>query len=248
MRTGFASALPSCALLLLSACAGGPVDEGDTGRDQRAASIDAVDLSGTWASHVTTTGTITVPLVNNQPATIDLILRIVIAQDGADLTNHLEFCQLNTQTSAGSLVVNFPPAVLTLLTDDQSEPAPDVDVGDPVPVPDFSIVVGQDAGGNPVDDDADGNDGVTIPTRLLGSNIMSFSGLDIALSFPSVTLSDADTLSGDSAFATSGTVFDTEPLGLSGPIAVTPDNPTTPFTAARLAGDVPCSDVLGLFQ
>jgi hypothetical protein len=248
MRAGIAGAFSVCSVFLW-ACAGEPADEGTTGSGQRAASvaIDAVDLSGTWVSHVVTTGRITVPLVNDQPATIDLILRIAIAQDGTDLSNHLEFCQLNTATDGGSLVVNFPDTVLPLLTDDQTIPAPDVDVGDPVPVPDFAIEVGQDADGNPVDDDADGDDGVTIPTVLLGTSIMAFSGLDIGLSFPAVTLTDADTLTGDSAFATAGTVFDTQPLGLSGPISVTPDNPTTPFTAARLAGDVPCSEVLDLF-
>ncbi len=196
---------------------------------------------------MTTTATLTVPLIGNQPATIDLVLRILLAQDATNLSSHVEICRLNTATNGNSLLVNFPATVLALLTDDQTIPAPVVNVGDPVPVPAFSIVVGQDAAGNPVDDDADGNDGVTISTVLAGTNIMAFAGFDIELSFPSATLTDASTLTGDAAFTTSGTVFDTVPLGLSGPISVTPTSPTTAFTSTKLAGDVPCSDVLALF-
>ncbi len=206
-----------------------------------------LDISGTFASHVTTSGTITVPLIGSQPATIDIVLRIFVQQSGGTLSNHLELCRLNTQTSGGSLVVNFPASVLSLLVDDETVPAPNLTIGGPVPLPTFDVRTGEDAAGMPVDSDGDGNPGVTVPTTLLGNTIQSFVGLDLTLSFPSATLTDANTITGDSAFTTMGTVFDTNPLHLMGPINVTPSSPTTPFVSTRLPGDVPCSQVLTMF-
>jgi hypothetical protein len=203
----------------------------------------SIDISGTHVSRVTTTGTISVPLISNQPANIDIVLRIVVDQSGGNLSSHLELCRVNTATTSGSLVVNFPSSVLTLLTDDQTVPAPALAIGGPVPLPAFDVAVGQ----NMADSDSDGNPGVTIPTNLLGTSIQAHSGLHISLSFPSATLTDANTITGESAFATDGEVFNTVPLGLMGDITVTPGAPTTAFTALRLDGDVPCSEVVGMF-
>jgi hypothetical protein len=58
---------------------------------------------------------------------------------------------------------------------------------------------------------------------------------------------DANTISGQSAFATTGAVFNTVPHGLMGPIMVTPRSPTIPFTSTRLPGDVPCSEAVTMF-
>jgi hypothetical protein len=212
-----------------------------------------VNILGTWASHVATTGTITVPAVNNAPANIDIVLRIVISLSGANVTNHLEFCRLNTQTQDNppSLIVNFPTNVLALMTNDQTIPASPVFVGGPVPIPAFDILVGCSGAcasiADQVDSDADGHPGVSLPATLAGTNLIAYSGLHITTSFPTATLTDPNTINGTSAIGTSGTVFGGAPLNLTGPIAVTPTNPTTAFTATHLAGDVPCSQVLTMF-
>ncbi|HKE17879.1 MAG TPA: hypothetical protein VKB80_23545 [Kofleriaceae bacterium] len=216
--------------------AGTPDAGGDAG-------TPGVDLTGTWVSSVTTQGTITVPLFENQPATIDLTLRIAVTRSGGTLQNHVEVCRLNTVTDDQGLLIDFPTPVLALLTDDQSIPDPGVVVGGPVPIPAFSIVVGQDAQGNPTDDDNNGQPGVTIPAIVLGTPIAAHSSLQIALSFPGVTLVDENTQMGTSSFTTNGSVFDTDPLDLMGSISVTPASPTTPFTATRLPGDVSCSEI-----
>src|SRR5262249_7817002 len=63
------------------------------------------DLNGTFASHVTTTGTVSVPLIGGKAANIDIVLRIFNSTSGGTVTSHLEFCRVNTATTDVSLVV-----------------------------------------------------------------------------------------------------------------------------------------------
>jgi len=207
----------------------------------------AITLDGTFASHVTTTGTLVVPLVGANAANIDIVLRIFNSTSGSTVTSHLEFCRLNTATTNGNLVLNIPTNITALLVNDQSSAVQNLTVGGTVTLPTFAITVGQNAAGNQVDADVDGNPGVSIPTLLQGSNETLFSSLVIGLSFPSATLADANTISGQLGFTTTGTVFGGSPLNLTGNLSVTPATPTVAFTSARLSGNVPCSQVLTMF-
>src|SRR5262249_24778491 len=147
------------------------------------APVAGVDLNGTFVSHVTTTGMITVPLIGARAANIDLVLRLVNTTSGDTVSSHLELCPVNTVTTGNSLVVNIPTSITALLVDTQTIPPQTVTIGGPLTLPAFTVVVGEDAGGNPVDSDGDGNPGVSIPTVLLGSTETAFSSLDIELSF-----------------------------------------------------------------
>ncbi|HKA30026.1 MAG TPA: hypothetical protein VKH82_11650, partial [Candidatus Binatia bacterium] len=206
-----------------------------------------INLNGTFVSHVTTTGTISVPLVNAQPANIDIVLRIFNSTSGGTVTSHLEFCRVNTATTDVSLVVNIPTSITALLVNDQTSPVQNLTVGGPVSLPSFNITVGQDAAGNSADTDHDGNPGVSIPTQLQGSNETMFSSLVIGLSFPSATLTDANTISGQLTVTTTGKVFGGTPLNLTGNLSVVTGTPTVAFTSTRLTGNVPCSQVLTMF-
>src|SRR5262249_11356014 len=162
-------------------------------------------------------------------------------------SSHLEFCRLNTTTTDNSLVVNIPTNITALLVDDESSPVQSLTVGGPVTLPTFHITVGQDGAGNQVDADHDGNPAVSIPTLLQGSNETLFSSLVIALGFPSATLTDVNTISGQLTVPTTGTVFGATPLNLTGSLSVTPSGTSTSFTSSRLSGNVSCSQVLTMF-
>jgi hypothetical protein len=205
------------------------------------------DLNGTFASHVTTTGTVSVPLIGVKAANIDIVLRIFNSTSGSTVTSHLEFCRVNTATTDVSLVVNIPTSITALLVNDQTSPVQNLTVGGPVSLPSFNITVGQDAAGNSADTDHDGNPGVSIPTQLQGSNETMFSSLVIGLSFPSATLTDANTISGQLTVTTTGKVFGGTPLNLTGNLSVVTGTPTVAFTSTRLTGNVPCSQVLTMF-
>ena len=104
---------------------------------------------------------------------------------GNTVTSHLEFCRVNTAATDGSLVINFPTNIMALLVDDETSPVQNLTVGGPLTLLTFNITVGQDAAGNSIDADSDGNPGVSIPTLLQGSNETMFSSLIIGLGFPS---------------------------------------------------------------
>src|SRR5262245_1319720 len=123
-----------------------------------------IPLDGTFVSHVTTTGTVSVPLIGAKSANIDIVLRIFNSTSGNTVSSHLEFCRLNTTTTDNSLVVNIPTNITALLVDDESSPVQSLTVGGPVTLPTFHITVGQDGAGNQVDADHDGNPAVSIPT------------------------------------------------------------------------------------
>jgi len=206
-----------------------------------------VDLSGTWISHVTTAGTITAPVVGTTAANIDIVLRLVVTQTATTLDGTLQICRLNpvTTPNASSLVVTFTPAVLATLQTTVSEPAFTAMIGQPVPLPPVTILTGQNAAGMSVDSDMDGNPGVTIPSNVGGIiQLNAFTGLTINTSLTS-TLTNATTITGTASFASTGVVFGSDnPILTSGNINVTPSSNAIPFTATKLAGNVPCSEVL----
>ena len=209
-----------------------------------------VDLNGTWISRVQTSGTITAPVVGSTAANIDIVLRLLVQQSGNTLNGTTQICRLNTVTTpnASSLVVTFTPAVLATLVTTVSEPAFNAMIGQPVPLPAVTILTGQDASGNSVDSDMDGNPGVTIPSNVGGILALNaFTGLRINTSLTS-TLSDATTITGTASFSSTGTVFGSDnPILTSGNINVTPSSNAVPFTATKLAGDVGCAEVLSHF-
>jgi hypothetical protein len=62
------------------------------------------------------------------------------------------------------------------------------------------------------------------------------------------TLTDATTITGTAQFSSTGMVFGSNnPILTSGNINVTPSSNAIPFTATKLAGNVPCSEVLTHF-
>ena len=79
---------------------------------------------------------------------------------------------------------------------------------------------------------------------LQGSNETMFSSLVIELGFPNATLIDPNTVSGQLTVSTTGKVFGGTPLNLTGNISIVTDVPSVAFTSTRLAGNVPCSQVL----
>jgi hypothetical protein len=121
-------------------------------------------------------------------------------------------------------------------------------IGQPVPLPAVKILTGIDAAGNYVDSDMDGNPGVTIPSNVGGIlQLNAFTGLTINTSLTS-TLTDAMTITGTTQFSSTGIVFGSNnPILTSGNIDVTPSSNAIPFTATKLTGNVPCSDVLTHF-
>jgi len=163
------------------------------------------------------------------------------------VTSHLEFCRLNTATTSGSLIVNIPTNVTALLVDDKNSAVQTLTVGGPVSLPTFHVTVGQDASGNSIDADLDGNPGVSIPTLLQGSNETMFSSLVIGLGFSNATLTDPDTISGQLTVTPTGKVFGGSPLNLTGNLSIATSPPTVAFTSTRLAGNVPCSQVVPMF-
>ena len=210
-----------------------------------------IDLTGTWVSHVNAPGTLTAPVVGTTNANIDIVLRLSVSgAPGGALSGTLQICRLNpvTTPNASSLVVQFTPAVLATLQTSISEPAFTAMVGQPVPLPDSTILTGVNAGGTQVDSDMDGNPGVTIPSNVGGILMLNaYTGLTIKTSLKA-TLTNASTITGTASFSSTGTVFGSDnPILTSGNINVTPSSSAIPFTAAKLAGDVPCSSVVSMF-
>jgi hypothetical protein len=197
---------------------------------------------------VQTSGTLSAPVVGSTAANIDIVLRLAISNSGGTQTGKIEICQLATTTTpnAQSLVVTFTPAVLATLNATATQPTPTVNVGGPVPVPPFTILSGINASNAQVDADGDGNPGVTIPANIGGLiQVDAYTGLTIDIGL-TATLQNASTITGTTAFATDGLVFGSSNPALlsSGTISVTPSSNAVPFSASKLAGDVPCSQVL----
>ncbi len=102
------------------------------------------DLSGTWITRVTTTGTITAPspVGTLTGATIDVVQRMVISNDltACTTTAQFEICSLSTTaTSPIPFSVTYTPAVLASLSGSASEAGVCYQVGQTVAFPSFTI-------------------------------------------------------------------------------------------------------------
>lgn len=215
-----------------------------------AVSGTAVDLSGTWIAKVQTPGVLSVPTVGNVNANLVVILRLVVTEASGTLNARFDICNMTVVTTPNpnTLTVTFTPAVLATLTTSTSENAPVVHVGDPVPLPSFTILSGITATGASVDADGDTHPGVTIPGNVGGQwPVNVYAGLNVPFSLTG-TVTAANALSGTAKFNANGIVFGSDsPFLLSGNIGVTPQPPDVPFSAALLVGDVPCADVVSAF-
>jgi hypothetical protein len=205
-----------------------------------------IDLTGTWISEVKTKGQVTAPVVNTVDSDIDLVIRLSLTKAAGKLNGTFAICKLTTNGT--NLTVTFPDPVLATMHTTISENDFTAMVGSNVPVPDIEILTGQDAQGNKVDSDNDMNDGVTVPSKVLGLvMINAYMGLDIKVSLTG-KLTDMNTITGTTKFSTTGKVFSSDMPALlsSGNINVVgPDS--VPFTSKKLAGDVPCSSVVTMF-
>jgi len=222
--------------------AGGSVQGGSGGSGPT-----GVDLSGTWISDVKTTGTESLPFITTVSANIEFVFRLVLTSAGDTLNVRLDICRLTAVSTPDptALGVTFTPAVIATMTTTGSEGTPVVNVGDPIPLPAFTMLSGITGSGTAVDADSDSHPGVTVPgTTWNNTSVNAYVGLTIQTSL-SPTLSAQDSMSGTASFDCAGKIFGSDnALLTSGDISVAPDSKTIPFTAKRLAGDVPCSDVL----
>ena len=96
-----------------------------------------------------------------------------------------------------------------------------------------------------VDSDGDGVYGITLHTHLFGGalNIWAFAGLTMNISLNNMVMTDANTITGNSSFPTTGYIFGSD-SGATGILNVVPNSNAVPVTAIKLAGDVPCATVL----
>jgi len=189
--------------------------------------------------------------VGTTNANIDIVLRLAVTQSAGALNGTLQICRLNpvTTPNASALVVTFSPAVLATLQTSVSVPSFTATIGGAVPLPPVTILTGQNSSGTSVDSDMDGNPGVTVPSNIGGLIMIdAYTGLSINTSLTS-TLTNATTITGTASFTSTGTVFGSSNTALlsSGNINVTPSSTAIPFTATKLAGNVPCSTVVSMF-
>lgn len=209
-----------------------------------------IDLSGTWISDVKAASTETGPIVGDVDADLELVFRLVYKTSGSTLVGTYEICKLTSVTTPDpkTLIVTFPPAVIATLKTDATQSDPKAVVGGSVPIPSITLLGGIDASGKSVDADSDSHPGLTIPTSLGGIlSLNGYIGVTVKASF-TLTLKDADTLEGTGTVSADGLIFGSDnPLLNSGMISIVPKSEQIPFTAKRLAGDVPCSEVLTHF-
>ncbi|HEX7477421.1 MAG TPA: hypothetical protein VF331_06420 [Polyangiales bacterium] len=159
-------------------------------------------------------------------------------------------CDLTSVTTPdpAKLIVTFTPAVIATLTTKFTESVGALHAGDSVPFPKLTILSGVDAAGKTVDSDSDSHPGVTIPASIGGQlSMKGYVGLTVEASLTS-KLTGPDTLDGTVSVTANGMIVGSDnPLLTSGTISVVPKTSEIPFSAARLAGDVPCSEVLKHF-
>ena len=222
----------------------------DAGSDAAVAAAAAVDLSGTWISQVKALATESGPIVGDVEANLQLVFRILFSSAGGMLNANYQICDLSSVTTPdpATLVVTFTPEVVATLTSQITESVGPLHVGDSVPFPTLAILSGVDEAGMTVDSDLDSHPGVTVPASLGGLfSVHGYVALTISASLTS-KLTDADTLDGTIAVSANGVIVGSDnPLLASGTISVVPKTSEIPFTAKRLAGDVPCSEVLTHF-
>lgn len=217
-----------------------------------------VDITGTWVSKLVTSGQMTIPSIGSTTADVQTVLRLNISVSGGNYVHKLELCSLATPTTPdpNTLVVTYKPAMLATMVATASIPVYEATVGGPITVPQLVIQTGSNKVCNGscvasdfVDSDGDGQPGVTLPAVLGGAIALdAYGALTTTVNLSSAILQDATTIVGNAAFSTDGQVLKTSnPLILGGQIKVTPSTPSTAISAKHLAGDVPCSTVLGMF-
>ena len=266
----------SCVNAAITPCCGNGVVE--TGEECEPPNIACCDsacrmipccasfLSGTWITHLTTTGTITAPapVGSLTGANIDVVQRMVISNSGGTQTAKVEICALST-TASGTMPISidYSPAVLASMTATGSVPYGCYSVGDAVVLPNFTINSGW-SGFPPtgctctapipvpspycccglVDSDGDGICGITLTIHLFGAlNVTAYAGLTMNISMANMVLTDANTISGTTSFPINGYIF-VSTDGATGVLNVVPISSAVPVTLIKLPGDVPCATVL----
>jgi hypothetical protein len=260
-------------------CGNGVVDAGETcdppGQDcnDTCQYTGCVDQTGTWITHIVTTGTITAPVpVGKQPAsTIDVVQRMYISRDNDNYVVRFDICSLRTVAPTVKFFVDYRKTVLATMNGTESIPYACYHLGDEVALPNFTINTGwggartpadcncpdpqqipypppEDPYGLPccgaVDTDNDNVFGITLPTHAYGlPAFMAYAGLTLNVTLYNMKLTDLTTTSGTVSFPTTGYVFGSE-AGASGNLSVATDTDTVPVTAIKLPGDVPCSEVI----
>jgi len=216
------------------------------------------DITGTWVTKLVTPGQISLPAIPlTTTANIEAVIRVHISQSGGNFVHKLEICKLATPTTPdpNALRVSYSPAMLATMGATASIPVYTPTVGGAVTIPQFVIQTGSNkvcsgscVESDFVDSDGDGQPGVTLPASVGIFTVQAYGALTTTINLSSSTLTDAQTIAGNAAFSTAGQVLRTNPPLLpSGAIQVQPSTPTTAVTAKRLAGDVPCSTVAGMF-
>ncbi len=232
-----------------------------------------LDMTGTWITRVTTTGTITAPspVGTLTGATIDVVQRMYISTVGNNNVAKFEICSLSTVAN-GSLPFysDYSPAVLASMSGTGSAPYQCLHVGDTATLPSFTINTGWGGSVTPagctcpaagsvyppspplpteccgaVDSDGDGVYGITLPTHLFNGalNLWAYAGLTMNITLKNMVVTDPNTNTGTTAFPTTGWIFGST-AGATGTLNVQPASDNVPVTAIKLTGDVPCSTVL----
>jgi hypothetical protein len=197
-----------------------------------------VDLTGTWITHINTTGTISVPYVGDiNDAVIDIVQRIVITKSNGNINALFEICSLSTtgKTQDTSFSVDYS-GVLSQLNTNTTESDFDAYVGKAVQLPDFIINVGQQA------------PHVNLPVHV-GDDKSYIANASVTIStiLKNTYLQVANTIIGTEEFSSDCEVFSLDGYTLfHGPLTVTPDSPIS-VIINKLAGVVSCSDVLTHF-
>jgi hypothetical protein len=207
----------------------------------------SVDLSGTWITKIETLATETVPLVGEIDVQLEFSIRFAVTHTAGKLRADFEICALSTETQPEPelLIVSFPPALIATLRTSVNADLPALRTGDVVPLPALTIRSGFGAGTQPADSDADSHPGVTVPANLGGIlPIEVYTGLTVQASITG-RLTTANEITGSATFSVTGSVFGSDtPLLSEGTLSVAPKSGAVPLTVKRLAGDVPCSEVL----
>lgn len=217
------------------------------------------DITGTWVTKLVTSGQISLPAMSiTTAANVEAVIRLHISQSGGNFVHKLEICKLATPTTPDPnlLRVTYSPAMLATMGATASVPVYTPTVGGAVTIPQFVIQTGSNkacsgscGASDFVDSDGDGQPGVTLPATLNNAiTVDAYGALTTTINLSSSTLTDAQTITGNAAFSTTGQVLRTNNILVpGGPIHVQPSTPTTAVSAQRLAGDVPCSTVAGMF-
>jgi hypothetical protein len=214
---------------------------GQPARDAGAA--ERVDITGTWFLRVNSQADVTAPVVGTLPSPIVLAMRIYVKRQGGNLLGEVEVCELETDSQ--SVTIDFSGLQMYIK---QTVSMADVTPvrGEQLPLPDIELQVGQDASGNAVDVDGDGNPGGTVTVTALGLTTFDAwvrMGLKVSIS---AALEDTETMRGSVRYRASGRVIGTtSPLVTGGLIAVKQTQIPTAFYGQRQRGNVPCTVLLG---